>query len=153
MLTNGYRAAYLESKVLSASPLELIHLAYDGAIEAVGAARIHLRDKNIHERSKSITKAQLLVQELKRSLDFENGGPISVQLGQLYDYMYGRLQEANFRQAEEPLNEVETLLGTLDEAWREIAAAENPVMQSSVASASWMNGSDTSVYSRAEFTF
>jgi flagellar secretion chaperone FliS len=153
MLTNGYRAAYLESKVLSASPLELIHLAYEGAIEAVCTARAHLRDKNIPERSKAITKAQLLVQELKRSLDFENGGPLSDQLARLYDYIHKRLHVANFRQADEPLAEVETLLETLDEAWKEIAAAENPVMQSSAASASWMNGSDTSVYSRAEFTF
>lgn len=152
MLTNAYRAAYLESKVFSASPLELVHLAYEGAIEAVDTARAHLRDKNIPERSKAITKAQLLVQELKHSLDFENGGPLSAQLDKLYSYIHGRLHEANFRQVEEPLAEVQTLLETLDEAWKEIAAAENPVMQSA-ASVSWMSGSDTSVYSRAEFTF
>jgi flagellar protein FliS len=116
-------AAYLETKVLSASPVQLIHLAYEGAIEAVSEARTHMTANRIQERVRSITKVQLILTELQNSLDFKKGGDVSVQLGRLYDYMQRRLTEANFQRVEEPLAEVQGLLETLDGAWKEIAAA------------------------------
>ena len=117
-------AAYLETKVLSASPVQLVHLAYEGAIEAIADARAHLASRRISERARAITKAQLILTELQTSLDFKKGGDVSVQLGRLYDYMQRRITEANFKQIEEPLAEVQGLLQTLDEAWKTIAQAE-----------------------------
>jgi flagellar secretion chaperone FliS len=119
-------AAYLETKVLSASPVQLVHLAYEGAIEALSDARSHLAGKRIQERVRAITKVQLILTELQNSLDFNQGGDVSIQLGRLYDYMQRRLTEANFKQIEEPLSEVQGLLQTLDEAWKEIAAKGTP---------------------------
>ena len=120
-------AAYLETKVLSASPVQLIHLAYEGAIEIIVEARAHLAGNRIHERARAITRVQLILTELQNSLDFNKGGDVSVQLGRLYDYMQRRLTEANFKQIEEPLAEVQGLLQTLDEAWKEIAATGTTV--------------------------
>jgi len=114
-------AAYQETKLLSASPVQLIHLAYEGAIDAIADARTHLAANRIQERVRSITKVQLILTELQNSLDFSKGGDMSVQLGRLYDYMQRRLTEANFKRIEEPLAEVQGLLETLDGAWKEIA--------------------------------
>lgn len=125
-------AAYQETKVLSASPVELIHLAYEGAIEAIGEARNHLAGQRIHERARAITKVQLILTELQSSLDFNKGGDVSLRLGRLYDYMQRRLTEANFKQIEEPLAEVQGLLETLDGAWKEIAATATMVPVSTV---------------------
>jgi flagellar secretion chaperone FliS len=152
MSTNPYTAAYLESKLLSASPVDLIYLAYTGTIEAISNARAHIRAKEIVERSRAITKAQLIIQELNRALDFEKGGDISLQLSRLYDYMQKRLLEANFRQLEEPLVEAQSLLETLAEAWKELSLTENAVL-TSAATASRMSGTDAIAYSRAEYTF
>ena len=121
-MSNPYRA-YLESKVLSASPLELVHLALDGAIQALEDARAHLKAKRIPERSKSVTKAQLIVAELQKSLDFEKGGDLALQFARLYDYIQRRRIDGNFQQADEPLAEAQRLLLTLDEAWQEIGLA------------------------------
>jgi flagellar secretion chaperone FliS len=155
MASNPY-GAYLESKVLTASPLQLIHLAYEGAIEAIANARVHVSEKRILERSTAITKAQQIIMELQASLDYAKGGDLSVRLGQLYDYMQRRLIEANVKQIDEPLADVQGLLTTLDEAWKEIAGAETPVTHSAATAASgaspWMTH-ESSVYSRAEFTF
>lgn len=66
----------------------------------------------------AITKAQLLIGELQNSLDFHRGGQLSEQLAGLYRYMVSRLGEAHFKQSEEPLENVENLLGTILESWR-----------------------------------
>ena len=134
MLNNPY-GAYLESQVLSASPLQLVVLAYEGAIEAVRQARIHLANKDIFGRSRAITKAQCILTELQSSLNAEQGGEIAIQLRQLYKYMQDRLQQANFRQIDEPLAEVENLLETLASAWKNIAAAENAAFATMTESA------------------
>ncbi len=138
MSTSPY-GAYLESSVLSAAPLQLVHLAYEGAIKAIIEARGHLAAKRIHERSTAITRVQLILIELNRALDFQRGTEVATRLASLYDYMLKRLAEANFKQAEEPLAEVQELLTTLDEAWKELATPE-----SSVATAAGANPWNTS---------
>jgi len=109
--------AYLEAEVLGADPVTLVHMLYRGAIEAVGNARRHLAQGAIRERSRQITKAWQIIQELTTSLDKERGGEISRRLQPLYAYMQTRLLDGNARQADAPLAEVESLLSTLCEAW------------------------------------
>ena len=124
MASNPF-AAYLETKVLSTSPLQLVYLAYEGAIEAVTEARGHLQQKRIHERAHAITRAQLFIAELQSALDYDKGGSLSVQLARLYDYMQRSLIDANFKQIEQPLADVQGLLETLASAWKEIAEKES----------------------------
>ena len=118
--------AYLESRVLSADPVELIHLLYEAAIEAVREARRYLAEGEIAARSRSITKAYGILQDLVAALDHERGGEISGRLGQLYDYMQRRLLEANFQQTDQPLAEVLGLLATLAEAWQGVKRQTQP---------------------------
>ncbi|MDQ2950053.1 MAG: flagellar export chaperone FliS [Acidobacteriota bacterium] len=149
-------AAYQETKVLSASPVQLIHLAYEGAIEAIAEARGHLAGKRIHERARAITRVQLILTELQSSLDFNKGGDVSVQLDRLYDYMQRRLMEANFKQIEEPLAEVQGLLETLGSAWKEIAATGTTVLQPApIAAGSFTYGDrpDSPLYGRVESAY
>jgi len=108
---------YLENEVLGADPLKLVRVLYHGAIDAVAAARIHLLHGAIRERSRQITKALLIVHELLRSLDHTHDARVSRPLADLYVYMTRRLVEANSKQIDEPLAEVERLLTTLLEAW------------------------------------
>jgi flagellar protein FliS len=118
--------AYLESRVLSADPLELVYLLYEAAIDAVREGRRCLAQGEIAARSRSITKAFSILQELIAALDHERGGEISARLAQLYDYMQRRLLEANFRQTDEPLAEVLGLLATLAEAWQGVKQQTQP---------------------------
>lgn len=117
-MVNTIYDTYLEAEVFGADPVKLIHMLYRGAIEAVGEARRHLAAKQIRERSRQITKAWNILHELSRSLDFERGGEVARRLGDLYYYMQSRLIEANGRQDDGPLAEVESLLNTLCEAWQ-----------------------------------
>jgi flagellar protein FliS len=109
--------AYLETRVLSADPIELIRLLYHAASGAVRDARRHLEEGEIAARSRSISKACGVLTELLSVLDCERGGEIASRLAELYDYMHRKLIEANMRQADAPLAEVLGLLATLTEAW------------------------------------
>jgi len=133
MWNNGHDA-YLESRVLSADPIELVNMLYQGCMQAVREARLHLAEGRIAERSREITKACQIVIELAVSLDHERGGEISRRLALLYDYMHRRLLEANMRQSDEPLADVLGLLSTLSEGWEGIRTPEaKPAAESAPA--------------------
>ena len=119
-----WKDAYLESRVLSANPLELVCILYQCAIDSVRDARRHLAAGDIVARSKAICRAVRAISELDGSLNHAEGGAISRNLGELYQYIRQRLTEANMRQMDAPLAEVESLLTTLSEAWK--AASVKP---------------------------
>jgi flagellar protein FliS len=114
---------YLDSRILSAAPLELVKMLYQAAIASVRDARRHLAKREIEARARAISKAGAILAELTVSLDHERGGEVSRGLVRLYDYMSRRLIEANFRQADQPLEEVLGLLATLAEGWEGLQAA------------------------------
>jgi flagellar protein FliS len=124
---NHARQDYLENEVSLADPLQLVRMMYRGAIDAVAAARKSLAAGDIAARSRQITKATSILNELALGLDHNRGGEISRSLAELYDYMARRLNEANFKQIEEPLAEVSGLLTSLAEAWETCEAAARSV--------------------------
>jgi flagellar secretion chaperone FliS len=131
---NGAHDTYLESRVLSADPLELVRLLYQGAIGSVQNAQRHLAEGRILERSRSITHAYTILTELLAALDRERGGEIASRLAGLYDYMQRRLLEANFRQIDAPLSEVLGLLTTISEGWAGAATVAEPL---AAAASAW----------------
>jgi flagellar protein FliS len=118
-----WKDAYLDTRVLSADPLELVHILYEHTVAMVADARRHLAEGNIAARGHSISRAIAAIDELDGSLDRQAGGSIARNLAALYQYMRTRLLTANIRQEDEPLAEVESLLRTLDEAWSAIRPA------------------------------
>ncbi len=116
-MANRNYGKYLEAEVFSADPVKLVCMLYRGAIEATGAARRHLAAGEIWARSRQIMRALEILRELSRSLDpqYEE---ISRPLRDLYAYMQTRLIEANAKQIDAPLLEVEQLLSTLHEGWK-----------------------------------
>jgi flagellar protein FliS len=115
-----WSSAYLETRVLSADPVDLIAMSYEFATLRVHEARGTLAKGDIAERCKAISKTIAILAELEGSLDHKLGGEIAYNLGRLYRYMTERLTQANVRQEDAPLAEVEALLNTLGEAWQSI---------------------------------
>jgi flagellar protein FliS len=118
-----WKDAYLDTRVLSADPLELVHILYEHTLAMVADARRYLAQGNIASRGHSISRAIAAIEELDRSLDRDSGGSIARNLAALYQYMRSRLVAANIRQEDAPLAEVELLLRTLGEAWNAIRPA------------------------------
>ena len=124
-MTNPYEQ-YLENTVLTATPLELVRMLYDCAIEAVGQARSCLAEGDIAGRARPVTRAFDAITELVLSLDHEKGGAISKNLADLYTYMQQRLLLGHCTQADEHYAEVERLLTSMAECWSQIASATPP---------------------------
>ncbi|MFL9889429.1 flagellar export chaperone FliS [Paraburkholderia sp. RL17-383-BIF-A] len=119
---NAYARVGVETGVMGASPHRLIVMLYQGARQAIAQARMHLQQGNVPGRGEAIGKAiQIVESGLQQSLNLEAGGEIAERLNALYSYMSRRLLEANIKQSEAMLVEVDGLLATLEEAWIGIA--------------------------------
>ncbi len=118
--------AYLEERILSADPLELVRVLYQAAMRAVRKARGHMAAGEIAERARSISQAYRVLSELNRSLDHQRGGDLSRRLAGMYAYMMRRILDANRQQSDEPLAEVLGLLATLAEGWDALKPAPEP---------------------------
>ncbi|MFC5429085.1 flagellar export chaperone FliS [Paraburkholderia denitrificans] len=115
---NAYAHVGVTTGVMGASPHKLIAMLYEGARKAVAQARMHLQMGNVAGRGEAIGKAiQIVESGLQQALNMEAGGEIAQRLNALYDYIARRLLEANIKQSEPMLVEVDGLLATLEEAW------------------------------------
>jgi len=108
---------YLESRVMAADPVELIHILYEHGLVQLRSAREALAKADILGSSRAISKTLAILGELEGSLDFNAGGSISRNLGRLYQYMRRRLVDGNAQRQDEVLAEVESLMRTLDAGW------------------------------------
>ena len=77
-------------------------------------------------RSRAVCRAVGAISELDGSLNHAEGGAISRNLAELYQYLRQRLTEANVRQNDAPLAEAESLLTTLSEAWKAASVQAAP---------------------------
>ncbi|HZZ11004.1 MAG TPA: flagellar export chaperone FliS [Paraburkholderia sp.] len=119
---NAYARVGVETGVMGASPHRLIVMLYQGARRAIAQARMHIQQGNVPARGEAIGKAiQIVESGLQQSLNLEVGGEIAERLNALYGYVARRLLEANIKQSEAMLVEVDGLLATLEEAWIGIA--------------------------------
>ena len=116
----GVHQEYLDNEILTADPVKLIQLMYRGALESVSGARAALSAGDISSRSRLISKAVAIINELALSLDHSQDASLCRNLVELYDYMARRLNEANAKQVDRPLAEVAGLLSELLDAWRHV---------------------------------
>lgn len=116
-----YQQMEIESDVRGADPHRLIVLLFDGAESALRQAQMHLAANNIVGKSDSITKAiEIILDGLSASLNLEEGGELANNLRALYNYMVSRLIHANIHKDAAAISEVQTLLGEIAGAWREM---------------------------------
>jgi flagellar protein FliS len=125
MATNA-QDAYLESRILSADPVELVQILYQTAYSSVEKARRCLRQGDIAGRAKEINRVIGVLTELASALDRQMGGDLGRNLAGLYDYMQRRVLEAHVEQTEPPLAEVSRLLATLLEGWASVCRKPEP---------------------------
>ena len=116
--SNPYRQ-YQTTQVQTASPAQLTLMCYDGMIRFLTQAREAMREQRYDVQNAAIDKAQALLSELLKGLDFERGGGIARHLDALYRYLYDQLSHANLRDDMAALDEVRRHLTQLRETWSE----------------------------------
>jgi flagellar protein FliS len=127
MMQDPYRN-HIQETIVTASPVELVAMLYAGLLDAVQTARRGVRERDIRSRATAISRGLEILLELASSLDHQQGGEIAARLGGLYAFIGEQLQQANFKQTEEPLERAETIIATLAGAWQELVARERTAM-------------------------
>ncbi|AHB69917.1 flagellar export chaperone FliS [Cronobacter malonaticus] len=117
----AYQQVGLESAVMSASPHQLVVMLFDGALSALVRARLFIEQGDIVAKGQALTKAINIIDNgLKAGLNMDIGGDLPRNLASLYEYMVRRLLHANLRNDVDAINEVETLMTNIADAWKQI---------------------------------
>lgn len=128
----AYGQAAIENQIEVASPHKLIAMLYDGALQAIARAQLHLARGEIGPKGEAISRALAIIDGgLAASVDHEAGGDLARNLGSLYDYCVRRLIHANVKNDAAALEEVERILRDLNDAWCMIA--HDPAVQAAPA--------------------
>jgi flagellar protein FliS len=116
-----YQQVGIETAVVGASPHHLVAMLFDGFLEAVAQARGALLKNDVQAKALALQRALRIVEEgLRGGLDLQSGGTLARDLDELYGYLSMRLTLANLRNDDAALQECQTLVTPLRDAWQAI---------------------------------
>ena len=116
---NQYKQVNVQS-MRTAAPQEIVRMLLAGTVDKLSAAKGAIERNNFIEQQKNIRGARQIIDALKASLNMSEGGEISQNLDDLYDYMNRRLFDANKNKDVLILEEVSSLLCELKSGWDEV---------------------------------
>ena len=115
--SNGY-TQYNNSKILTASPMELTLMLYEGAIKFCNIAIVAVEQKDIEKAHVHIIKVERIIDYFRQTLDMSY--PVSEDFERVYSYLSQRLVEANIKKDREILEEVNGHLRSMRDTWKEV---------------------------------
>ncbi len=124
MATTNYtapRAAYQRSAILTASQGQLIVMLYDGASRFLAQASVAMSERQIETAHQKLRRAEMIISHLQGSLDYERGGEIAPRLAAIYVFCQRHLNQARIHADPQRIEQVRGLLGTLRDAWAQVA--------------------------------
>lgn len=116
-MNNAFRT-YKQQGVLTANPLELVVMLYDGGIKQLKIASIAIKEKEYEQANNALQKAQRIIMELTNSLDLRF--PVAKELMMLYEFMIREISSANVAKDTERIGGVIQLLGELRDVWSQL---------------------------------
>ena len=108
---------YLESKINSAKPEELTYMLYEGIVKFIKKAMLGLEAKNFESVNYNVQRAQLIVDELRATLNMDI--PMSVSLDSLYEYLNYKLVNANITKKESEFQEALEIAEDFKDTWKQ----------------------------------
>jgi len=108
---------YRKNQFLTADRGTLLLMLYQGAIDFLKRAKMHLERGEIADKGACLSKAHAIIAELLNTLDHEVGGELARNLAALYGFMMDHLMNAHLRNEAKPIEDVIRLLSTLKEGW------------------------------------
>lgn len=110
-------ATYQTNSVTTALPQDLTLMLYEGLIKFAMMAKRNIEQGNIQDKNTYIQKAQAIIMELQLTLN--KSISLSTDLNNLYDYMQGRLIDANIKNDVAAIDEVIGFAEEFRETWKE----------------------------------
>lgn len=99
------------------SPLDVLIRLYEGAIDFLKQADHACQDGEVDTFKVHLLKGRRIIEEFQRTLDFKNGGQITAQLNDLYNFMLGSLTQAELTHDTQFVQRVVDQLQTLLDGW------------------------------------
>lgn len=137
------RRGYQESAVRGATPLELVILLYDSAIEDMRRALTAMQKSEIENRSAQIAHALIVLQQLQGTLDFERGGSAARQFEQFYNLVRAKLLEAQIRGSSELMRQQIRCMSEVRDGWQQARRLLQPLAGTPPAPAATSEGDST----------
>lgn len=109
---------YAQNNVGIESPEKLIEMLYEGTLRFNMQAIRSIENQDIEKRAYWINRSMAIFIELIQTLDYDHGD-VSHYLNGLYNYQIKLLMKANLESDIEAIQEVNTVIKGLLEAWRE----------------------------------
>lgn len=135
---------YRNSAAESATPLELVILLYDSAIDDMRRAVSAMQKGEIEERSARIGHALMVLQQLQGTLDFERGGSAARQFEQFYNLLRAKLLEAQMRGSSELLLLQIRSMSEVRDCWAQAKRLLEPLPGTGAATAPITGGGGSS---------
>lgn len=114
------RIAYSDLRVRSADSLELVIMLYDMLSADLHSALDAIHNCDIELRSNELNHALRVVEQLQGTLNLENGGEAAAQLDRFYDFMRGRILQAQLRSSSAQIAELIAAVVLVCGAWKHI---------------------------------
>jgi flagellar protein FliS len=114
---NNPSQLYRQQAVGTASPLGLVVLLYDSMLISLNRAIRAMDAGQVEVRVKELNHVLAILDQLQRTLDFEKGADVAVNLNRLYDASRTAILGASFAQIREPLVKIAAELQTVRDAW------------------------------------
>ena len=127
------QSTYLEERILTASPLELVQILYDAAVDHVREARRHLSEGDALARSNDVSKTLEILSELTMALHEQEANEYSAAYSAIYQHLQRRLLEAHTKKSDSILAEVEETLASMAGNWRGVKELINGAASSNAA--------------------
>jgi flagellar protein FliS len=124
MMTDALRE-YAETNVAGAGQLKLIIMLYEGANRFLNLARENIEQKNLVEAHQYLIKAKRIIVHFLCTTDPE-GGELSMNLHNLYVFLYERIALANMRKSVEEIDVALRILNKLLDGWKELHQQSMP---------------------------
>ena len=113
------KRAYRDEAARGATPIELVILLYDSAIDDMRRALAAMQASDIEGRSNRIAHALLVLQQLQGTLDFQRGGVAARQFEQFYNLVRAKLLEAQMRGSPELMKQQLRTMSEVRDCWME----------------------------------
>ena len=111
------RRIYQDSAARGATPIELVVLLYDSAIEDVRRALTAMKKSDIETRAREIGHALMVLQQLQGTLDFQRGGSAAKQFEQFYNLVRAKLLEAQMRGSSDLMQQQIRYMSEVRDCW------------------------------------
>jgi flagellar secretion chaperone FliS len=111
---------YRETAVRSASPVGLVIMLYEAAIQDLRDIAAAMEANDIQRRSDQSHHLLQVLNQLQGSLDMERGGEVAANLDQYYNLVRSRLLEAELKNSKEIIEWLLKQFLSLHQAWVEV---------------------------------